>query len=383
MTSAKGGAARDAYRAAGVDVAAGERAVELMRDHVESTRRPEVVGGIGGFGAAVAIPAGYREPLLVASTDGVGTKTAIAAALGRFDTIGIDLVAMCADDVVCSGAEPLAFLDYVAVGRVEPAWVAELVGSVAAGCRDAGCALVGGETAEHPGLMEPDAFDLSGCCVGVVERADAIDGSAVRAGDAIVGLAASGLHANGFSLVRALLAEWDLGLAEPYQARLRRSLGDAETERAMAAAPHEAMATLGEILLTPTRIYARAVLAARAAVRGAGHDLHGIAHITGGGLPGNVPRVIPDGLAARLDPSRWRMPSVMRLFGALGGLDDEELRATFNGGLGMVLVVPPAATGPAIAAIEGFGIAAAVVGVVETAAVGGARYVEGPLEDPA
>ena len=159
------------------------------------------------------------------STDGVGTKTAIAAALRRFDTIGIDLVAMCADDVVCCGAEPLAFLDYVAVGHVVPEWVAELVGSVAAGCREAGCALVGGETAEHPGLMDDDAFDLSGCCIGVVERADVIDGSAVRAGDAIVGLAASGLHANGYSLIRALVAQWELDLAEPYQARLRRSLG--------------------------------------------------------------------------------------------------------------------------------------------------------------
>jgi len=381
---AKGGAARDAYRTAGVDVAAGERAVELMRGHVESTRRPEVVGGLGGFGGAIGIPAGYREPLLVASTDGVGTKTAIATALGRFDTIGIDLVAMCADDVVCCGAEPLAFLDYVAVGRLVPEAVAELVGSVAAGCRDAGCALVGGETAEHPGLMTPEAFDLSGCCIGVVERADLIDGTAVRPGDAILGLAASGLHANGFSLIRALLARWDLDLTDPYQARLRRSLGDRETDLALAAAPHESMATLGEILITPTRIYARAVLAARAAVRAAGFDLHGLAHITGGGLPGNVPRALPAGLAARVDPARWPTPSVMRLFGALGGLDDQELRATFNGGLGMVVVLPAAATAVAIGAIDAFGIKAMVVGeVVDAATVGGVRYLEGPLEGAA
>lgn len=381
---AKGAAGRDRYRAAGVDVAAGERAVDLMRGHVESTRRPEVVGGLGGFGGAVGIPAGYREPLLVASTDGVGTKTAIATALGRFDTIGIDLVAMCADDVVCCGAEPLAFLDYVAVGRVVPEWVAELVGSVAAGCRDAGCALVGGETAEHPGLMEGDAFDLSGCCIGVVERADVIDGTAVRAGDVIVGLAASGLHANGFSLVRALLAQWELDLGEPYQARLRRTLGDAETEALVAAAPHETMATLGEVLLTPTRIYAPAVLAARAAVRAAGLDLHGVAHVTGGGLPGNVPRALPDGLAARLDPARWAMPSVMRLFGALGGMDDDELRATFNGGLGMTLVVPPAAVPAALEALAARGVPGSLVGeVVSAEAVGGARYVEGPLEGSA
>ncbi len=381
MAGPKGTSDRGAYRSSGVDVAAGERAVDLMRAHVESTRRPEVVGGLGGFGGAIAIPAGYRDPLLVASTDGVGTKTAIAQALGRYDTIGIDLVAMCVDDVVCCGAEPLAFLDYVAVGHVVPEWVAELVGSVAAGCRDAGCALIGGETAEHPGLMGDDAFDVSGCCVGVVERSDVIDGSTVRAGDVIVGLAASGLHANGYSLVRALVAQWDLDLAEPYQVRLRRSLGDAGAEEAIAAAPNETMATLGDVLLTPTRIYARAILAARAAVRAAGSDLGGLAHITGGGLPGNVPRALPEGLAARLDPGRWPMPSVMRVFGALGGLDDEEIRATFNGGLGMIAVLPRDAGPAAIAAIERFGIGATIVGeVVDAAEVGGSRYVEAHLE---
>ena len=381
MAEAKGTAGRDAYGSSGVDVSAGERAVDLMRAHVESTRRPEVVGGLGGFGGAIAIPAGYREPLLVASTDGVGTKTAIARALARYDTIGVDLVAMCADDVVCCGAEPLAFLDYIAVGHVVPEWVAELVGSVATGCLDAGCALIGGETAEHPGLMDEDAFDVSGCCVGVVERSDVIDGTAVRAGDVILGFAASGLHANGYSLVRALVSQWDLDLAEPYQVRLRRSLGDAEADAAIATAPNEAMATLGDVLLTPTRIYARAILAARAAVRATGLDLHGLAHITGGGLPGNVPRAMPDGLAARLDPGRWAMPSVMRVFGALGGLDDEEIRATFNGGLGMIAVLPGAAAAAAIVAIESFGIAATVVGeVVDAADLGGLRYVEAHLE---
>ncbi len=349
--------ARAAYRRSGVDVDAGERAVELMRAHVDSTRRPEVVGGLGGFGGAFAIPAGYREPLMIASTDGVGTKTAIAAAIGRFDTIGIDLVAMCADDVVCTGAEPLAFLDYVAVGRLDPIGVAELVGSVAAGCRDAGAALVGGETAEHPGLMAADEFDLAGCCIGVVERSRVIDGSAVRAGDVILGLASSGLHANGYSLVRALIAQWDLDLAEPYQERLRRTLGDAATSEALAAAPREVMATLGEVLLTPTTIYARAILAVRAALVAAGHDLHGLAHITGGGLPGNVPRALPEGLTARVDPGRWTMPSVMRLFGALGGLDDAESRATFNGGLGMVAVVPAVAVEAAIDVLSDHGVA--------------------------
>jgi phosphoribosylformylglycinamidine cyclo-ligase len=375
---------RSAYTRAGVDIDAGERAVELMREHVDSTRRPEVVGGLGGFGGAFSIPDGYREPLLIASTDGVGTKTAIAAAVGRFDTIGIDLVAMCADDVVCTGAEPLAFLDYLAVGRLDPVGVAELVGSVAAGCRAVGAALVGGETAEHPGLMEVDEFDLAGCCIGVVERSRVIDGSAARSGDVIVGLLASGLHANGYSLVRSLIAEWDLDLADPYQARLRRTLGDVATERAIAEAPHETMATLGEVLLTPTRIYARAVLAVREALTAAGHDIRGAAHITGGGLPGNVPRALPEGLGARLDPERWSMPSVERLFGALGGLDDAELRATFNGGLGMVLIVPPAAIPAALKKLEQGDVPAVVVGeVVEVAALDGTRYAEGPLESVA
>ncbi len=366
------GDGRAAYRRSGVDVAAGERAVELMRAHVDSTRRPEVVGGLGSFGGAFSIPAGYREPLLVASTDGVGTKTVIAAAARRFDTIGIDLVAMCADDVVCSGAEPLAFLDYLAVGQLDPVSVAELVGSVAAGCREAGAALVGGETAEHPGVMEVDEFDLAGCCIGVVERSRVIDGSAVREGDAIIGLAASGLHANGYSLVRGLISQWDLDLAEPYQARLRRTLGDAETDALLDAAPNEALATLGEVLLTPTRIYARAVLAARDAVA-----IRGLAHITGGGLPGNVPRALPPGLAARMDPSSWGMPSVMRLVGALGGLDDAELRATFNGGLGMIAISAPDEAPAAVRVLGEHGVAATIVGtVVAASSVGGARYVE-------
>jgi phosphoribosylformylglycinamidine cyclo-ligase len=380
-------ASRRAYAAAGVDIAAGEKAVELMRSHVESTRREHLLGGLGslgglgGFGGAFAIPEGYREPLLIASTDGVGTKTAIAAAVGRYDTIGIDLVAMCVDDVVCTGAEPLAFLDYIAVGELDPAAVAELVGGVAAGCRQAGCALVGGETAEHPGLMAADAFDLAGTAIGVVERSRAIDGTAVRPGDAILGLASSGLHANGYSLVRALLAEWDLDLAEPYQARLRRSLGDAATDAVLARAPHEAMATLGDILLTPTSIYARALLALRDGLVERGWDIRGLAHVTGGGLPGNVPRAFPEGLAARLDPSRWVMPSVVRLIGALAGMDDVELRATFNGGLGMVAVLPAASVPAAIVLLADHGFEAQLVGeVVDADVVAGKAYVEGAME---
>ena len=371
---------RSAYAAAGVDVDAGEEAVELMRAAVERTRRPEVLGGLGGFGAAVSIPAGYRDPILISSTDGVGTKTAIAAALGRFDTIGIDLVAMCADDVVCAGAEPLFFLDYLAVGRLDPAQAAELVGGVAAGCLEAGCALVGGETAEHPGLMEATAFDLAGCCVGIVERDRMIDGHGAKAGDAIVGLASSGLHANGFSLVRALIAQWDLDLARPYQEQLYLTLGPEASVAAMTAEPQHALATVGEVLLAPTRIYARALLRLREHLNASGHDLHGMAHVTGGGLPGNVPRALPADLGARLDPARWRAPSVMRLFGALGGLQDDELRATFNGGLGMVVVVAPEAVEETIASLSAEGIDASLVGrVVGATEPDGSRYAEGPL----
>ena len=369
---------RAAYAASGVDVAAGDRAVELMRAAVEGTRRPESIGGLGGFGGAIAIPEGYRRPVLVSATDGVGTKTAIAAALGRYDTIGLDLVAMCADDVVCAGAEPLLFLDYVAVGRLEPSQVADLVAGVAAGCREVGAALVGGETAEHPGLMEPGEFDLAGFCVGIVEADELLDGTAARAGDVILGLAASGLHANGFSLVRSLVAQRGLELGRPYQEQLHLSLGPDAAAAAIGAEPAHALATLGEVLLAPTRIYARPLLALRRALRDAGHDLHGLAHVTGGGLPGNVPRALPEGLGARLDPTLWRMPSVMRLVGALGGLDDGELRATFNGGLGMIAIVPPAAIGTALEALASADVPAEVVGEVVPARAD-RRYVEGPL----
>ena len=368
---------RTAYAHAGVDVTAGDRAVGLMRAAVESTRRPEVLGGLGGFGSAITIPEGYREPVIVASTDGVGTKTAIAAALGRLDTIGVDLVAMCADDVVCSGAEPVAFLDYVALGRLDPERVATLVGGVADGCRLAGAALIGGETAEHPGLMDEDEFDMAGFCLGVAERSRLLDGSAARAGDSIVGLASSGLHANGYSLVRALVADHELDLRDPYQAVVRRVLGDDAASESFAREPHLAMATLGEVLLTPTRIYARDVLAIRAALVADGTDLRGVAHVTGGGLPGNVPRALPDRLGARLDAATWPMPSVMRLLGELGGVAEAELRATFNGGLGMVLVVPAEAADRSIALARDRGVPAWVVGtVVEAADLDGARYAE-------
>ncbi|HEY3334415.1 MAG TPA: phosphoribosylformylglycinamidine cyclo-ligase [Candidatus Limnocylindrales bacterium] len=367
---------RAAYARAGVDVAAGAHAVELMKASVASTHRPEVLGGLGGFGSAIAIPPGFREPVIVSSTDGVGTKTAIASALGRYDTIGVDLVAMCADDVVCTGAEPLAFLDYVAVGRLDPLNVAELVGGVAEGCRQAGCALVGGETAEHPGLMEPDEFDLAGFCIGVGERDRLLDGTAARAGDAIVGLASSGLHANGFSLVRVLVAQHDLDLHAPYQALLRAVLGDAVAEPLLGLEPNHALATLGEVLLAPTRIYARDLLAIRAALVATGSDVRGMAHITGGGLPGNVPRALPASLGARLDPTAWPMPSVMRLLGALGAIEDDELRATFNGGLGMIVVVPADVADETVRLARERNMPAWVVGEVVKSRAVGQRYAE-------
>jgi phosphoribosylformylglycinamidine cyclo-ligase len=378
---------RAAYRRAGVDVAAGEAAVERMRPAVEATHAvARVLGGIGGFGAAVALPEGYRDPVLVSATDGVGTKTDLARRLGRLATIGRDLVAMCADDVVCSGAAPLFFLDYVAVGRLEPDRVATLVAGIADGCREAGCALVGGETAEHPGLLEPDAFDLAGFCVGIVERSAIIDGSGIRAGDALVGVLTSGLHANGYSLVRAVLAEGGFELSEPYREVLRRVLGPAAAEAALAAdaaagvEPDLAAPTLGDVLLRPTPIYARRLLAARARLRARGFDLGGVAHVTGGGLPGNVPRILPAGLGARLDPGRWPLPSVMRWLAAAAGIDEPELRATVNGGLGLVVAVPPAAVEATLEAFAAEGLTARLVGsVVEAATLGGRRYAEGPL----
>jgi phosphoribosylformylglycinamidine cyclo-ligase len=368
---AKSGGAWGAYRNAGVDIDAGEHAVDLMRSAVEATRRPEVVGGLGGFASVMALPAGMREPLLVSSTDGVGTKTAIAMAMGRYDTIGIDLVAMCADDLVCAGAEPLFFLDYVAVGRVFPERVAAIVASVAEGCSLAGCSLIGGETAEHPGLMEPDEFDLAGFCVGVVERDRLLDGTAARAGDALIGIASSGLHSNGFSLVRRVVADANLELDEGYAELVGRILGPETTPE-----PETAALSLGEVLLTPTRIYSKAILALRRRLVETGSSLRGVSHITGGGLPGNLPRIIPEGLGACLHPAVWPMPSVMTLIGVLGGLSEAELRSTFNGGLGMVCAVPADGVETAIRSLHDAGLAAWHVGDVVPIGADGARYSE-------
>ena len=318
----------EAYRGAGVDTEAAAKAVGLIADLAASTRRPEVADTLGGFAGLFDIGGGR---LLAAATDGVGTKLEIARLIGRRRTVGIDLVAMCVDDIVCVGAEPLFFLDYLAVGRVVPEHVAELVEGVAEGCRRAGCALLGGETAEHPGTMPEDQFDLAGFCVGVVQETALLGPQRVREGDVLIGLASSGLHANGYSLVRrALLDGRPLDVIVP---ELGRSLADE--------------------LLEPCTIHAPVVLDLHR--RGL---LHAAAHITGGGFVENVPRMLPEGLGARLDRGAWTEPAIFGLLQREAGLSDEDLFATFNMGLGMVLAVDPehvdavAAHGPVVGLVE-------------------------------
>ncbi len=359
---------RAAYAGAGVDVAAGERAVELLRARLAAAGE-DLLGGIGGFGAALAIPDGYRRPVLVTATDGVGTKTDIARALDRLETIGRDVVAMCADDIVCHGARPVWFLDYLCVGKVEAERVARLIDGIAEACAEIGCTLVGGETAEHPGLMEADAFDLAGFCIGFVERELLLDGSACRAGDVVIGLASSGAHANGFSLVRALVERHRLGLREPY--------ADVLARYGVPVTAGDEGRTLGEELLTPTRLYAPAVLGLRDELLRRGLRLGAMAHVTGGGLAGNVARGLPAELGIRLQVGSWRVPGVFGLLAALGDIDPAEMRATFNCGLGMTAVVEPTAVDIALAALQQSGIAAWVVGEVRPLAeLGGERYRE-------
>ncbi len=304
------------YSAAGVDIAAGEKAVELIKHHVRTTFRPEVVGDIGGFGGLFALDwKRFREPLLVSSTDGVGTKSKIAQLTGRLDTIGIDLVAMSADDVAVQGAEPLFFLDYLSIGKLVPEEVEAIVSGAADGCRQAGCALLGGEMSEHPGLLEPGEFDLVGFCVGVVER-DALLPRRVRAGDRVVGIASPGLRCNGYSLARRALLQ-----------RAHRKLDDA----AWPGAHH----TLGEELLRPSVIYAKAMLALGRRV-----DVHAFAHVTGGGIPDNLARVLPDDCDAVVTRGRWEEPRIFEEIQRDGGVADDEMLHVFNMGLGMLVVVP-------------------------------------------
>lgn len=340
------------YAAAGVDIDAGERAVALMRSAVDRTRRPEVVGGLGGFAGLFALDLSrYRRPLLASSTDGVGTKLAIAQAMDRHDTIGIDLVAMVVDDLVVCGAEPLFVSDYIACGRVVPERIADIVTGIAAGCLQSGAALVGGETAEHADLMRPDDYDVAATAVGIVETDHVLGPERVRAGDVVVAMASSGLHSNGYVLARrVLLAHAGLDLHAPLPG-------------AGQPAP-----TLGEALLRPTRIYALDCLALAASF-----EVHAFAHITGGGLAGNLARVIPDGLEAVLDRTTWALPDLISTIGRLGQVPLPDLERTFNCGVGMVAVLPEPAAGAALELLAERGVPAWVAGTVRPRGAGAAR----------
>jgi phosphoribosylformylglycinamidine cyclo-ligase len=329
------------YRDAGVDIDAGDALVERIKPHVRRTLRPEVLGGIGGFGSLVEIPPGrWRRPVLVAGTDGVGTKLRLAIDTGRHDGIGIDLVAMCVNDVVVQGAEPLFFLDYYATGKLDVDVAERVIAGIARGCEQAGCALVGGETAEMPGMYAADDYDLAGFCVGVVERERIIDGTATRAGDVVIGLASSGPHSNGYSLIRRLV---------------ERAGADEQTQ--LEGEP------LFDLLLQPTRIYVKPVLALIEAL-----PVHGIAHITGGGLTDNLPRVLPTGLAARLEAAAWHRGPVWDWIQRTGQIEDAEMHRTFNCGVGMTLQVPAAAADEAIVRLTAAGVTATVIGEIRPGA---------------
>jgi phosphoribosylformylglycinamidine cyclo-ligase len=318
MTSPAAPTSPLSYRDAGVDIDAGDTLVERIKPYAKRTLRPEVLAGIGGFGALVELPKRYREPVLVAGTDGVGTKLKLAFALSRHDTIGIDLVAMSVNDILVQGAEPLFFLDYYVCERLDVAVAADVVKGIAAGCEQAGCALIGGETAEHPNAFVPGEYDLAGFAVGVVEKSKAIDGRRIAAGDVLLGLASSGPHSNGFSLIRRILEVSGANLA--------------------AALPGDPSApTLGDALLQPTRIYVKPVLALMRDV-----DVKGMAHITGGGLVENTHRMFPDGLAARIDRASWPRPAIFDWLQRAGNVADAEMHRVFNCGIGMIVVVASA-----------------------------------------
>ena len=324
---------QSAYAAAGVDIEAGDRAVELMKASDARTRRPEVLGGLGGFAGFFDASAlkGYAHPVLATSTDGVGTKVAIAQALDKHDTIGFDLIGMLVDDLVVCGAEPLFVTDYIATGRVVPERIAAIVSGIADACVAAGCSLVGGETAEHPGLLGPDEYDIAGATTGVVERDEILGAHRVEVGDAVIAMASSGLHSNGYSLVRHVLlnqAGWALD-------RHVDELGR----------------TLGEELLEPTKVYALDVLDLIAKA-----DVHAMSHITGGGLANNLARVIPDGMTAVLDRSSWTPPAIFQLVQQVGGLSQADVDATLNMGVGMVAILPQDQVPAALAALQARGV---------------------------
>jgi phosphoribosylformylglycinamidine cyclo-ligase len=326
------------YRDAGVDIDAGNSLVERIKPAVARTRRPGVLGGLGGFGALFELPVDrYKQPVLVSGTDGVGTKLKLAIELNRHDTIGIDLVAMCVNDILVTGAEPLFFLDYYATGKLEVEVGASVIAGIAAGCEQAGCALVGGETAEMPGMYAAGDYDLAGFCVGVVEKERIIDGSAVRVGDALIGIGSSGPHSNGYSLVRKIV-----------------SVSGADLNAAFDGA------TLGERLLAPTRIYVKPILKLMETV-----DVHALAHITGGGLLENIPRVLPEDTRAVISATAWRRPAVFDWLQEQGNVADNEMYRTFNCGIGMVLVVAAEQAGAVMQQLMDAGEAVWRIGGIE------------------
>jgi phosphoribosylformylglycinamidine cyclo-ligase len=336
------GAQPDAYARAGVDIAAGDDAARRYQAHAARTWRPEVLTALGGFGGAFALPIErYPQPLLVSGTDGVGTKLKLAFALNQHDTVGVDCVAMCVNDIAVMGAEPLFFLDYFATGKLDPAVAERVVAGVADGCTQAGCALIGGETAEMPGMYADGEYDLAGFAVGIVNRDKLIDGSAVTAGDVVIGLGSSGVHSNGFSLVRHLIADARLDLA------------------ADAAALGQPGTSIGAALLTPTRIYARTLPALAAEF-----PIHGMAHITGGGLTENLPRVLHGRWDIELALGSWDVPPVFGWLADLGALSDDTLFRTFNMGVGLALLVPESAAAGVLARAAALGERAARIGVV-------------------
>ena len=327
------------YREAGVDIEAGDALVERIKPMAQRTMRPEVLGGIGGFGALFQISKKFKEPVMVSGTDGVGTKLKLAFRMKKHDTIGIDLVAMSVNDILVSGAEPAFFLDYFACGKLDVNVAADVVKGIAEGCHQAGCALIGGETAEMPGMYDPNEYDLAGFAVGLVEKSQIIDGTKVAAGDAVIGLASSGCHSNGYTLVRTVVAKSSSDLFEPFTPNSDRTLGD--------------------LLIEPTRIYVKPVLATLAKV-----EVKGIAHITGGGLTENIPRVLPEALAARLDSTRWTRPEIFGWLQKMGNIEDAEMHRTFNCGIGMVMVVPKAEAKAAIDSMGSHGVEAFEIGAI-------------------
>jgi len=317
------------YKDAGVDIDAGNALVDRIKGVAKRTTRPEVMGGLGGFGALCQLPSGYREPVLVSGTDGVGTKLRLAMDLGRHDTIGIDLVAMCVNDLVVAGAEPLFFLDYYATGKLDVDIAADVVTGIGDGCEQAGCALVGGETAEMPGMYEGSDYDLAGFCVGVVEKSEILDGKKVAKGDALLGIASSGPHSNGYSLIRKIL--------EVSGASLDTDLDGT---------------ALGDALMAPTRIYVKPLLSL---IRESGVPVHALSHITGGGLTENLPRVLPDSLAAKVDVTSWARPAVFDWLQEQGNVAEEEMYRVLNCGIGMVVVVPAEKADQARAHLQALG----------------------------